>query len=122
MSSDDDHLPREDVPEIFSDEEEADTTELQNAARRVMQGSFLPIMAILETQTGDESLDPNVVIDSEQGLGILHSAAFYGKIKPVRALIERYHADGTMSDYRGQTPLHIASLSGNLETVVYLTE
>lgn len=60
------------------------------------------MMAILETQTNsEEALDPNLVIDSEQGLGVLHSAAFYGKIKPMRALMEKYNADGTMADYRG---------------------
>ena len=45
-------LPRDDVPELHSDEEdeeEADTREMQDPARRAMQGSFLPIMAILET-------------------------------------------------------------------------
>ena len=81
-------LPRDDVPELFSDEEEeADTREMQDPARRAMQGSFLPIIAILETQVS-QKLDPNMTIDTEQGLVLLHSAAFYGKIKPVRALIE----------------------------------
>lgn len=116
-------LPRDDVPELHSeeDEEEADTREMQDAARRAMQGSFLPIMAILETQLADKP-DPNMTIDADQGLVLLHSAAFYGKIKPVRALIEKYHADATMPDYRGQTPLHIATVSGNLEVAVYLAD
>ena len=100
LSSDGD-LPQDDVPEVFSDEEEeADTREMQDPARRAMQGSFLPIMAILATQISG-GLDPNMTIDSDQGLVLLHSAAFYGKIKPVRALVEKYHADASMPDYRG---------------------
>ena len=92
------------MPELLSDgeeeEEEADTREMQDPARRAMQGSFLPVIAILETQLG-HNLDSNMTIDADQGLVLLHSAAFYGKIKPVRALIEKYHADASMPDYRG---------------------
>ena len=61
-------------------------------------------------------------IDQEQGLSILHSAAYYGKIKPVRTLIEKFKADPTISDYRGQTPLHIAAMAGNLDVCVYLSD
>ena len=54
------------MPEIVSeeDEEEADTTEMQDAARRAMQGSFMPVIAILETQI-TEGVDPNMTIDPE---------------------------------------------------------
>ena len=40
-----------DVPEVFSEEgaDELDTMEMQDATKRAMQGSFLPIMAIMET-------------------------------------------------------------------------
>lgn len=94
-------LPREDVPELISEEEEeADTREMQDPARRAMQGSFLPMIAILETQIGDK-VDPNMTIDADQGLVLLHSAAFYGKIKPVRALVEKFRADASIADYRG---------------------
>ena len=60
----------------------------------------MPVIAILETQI-TEGVDPNMTIDPEQGLVLLHSAAYYGKLRPMRALIERYHADPTMPDYRG---------------------
>ena len=123
-SSSDGDLPGNDVPEILSadeDEEIVNTKEIDDAARRAMQGSFMPIMAILETQL-DQALDPNMTIDPDQGLVLLHSAAYYGKIKPMRSLIEKYHADVKMPDYRGQTPLHIAALTGNLEATVYLAD
>ena len=57
-------LPSYDVPELFSDEEFEDTQEMQDAARRAMQGSFLPIMAILETQIC-EDVNPNTTIDQD---------------------------------------------------------
>ena len=60
-------------------------------------------------------------IDADQGLTLLHSAAYYGKVKPLKALIETFNADSSVPDYRGQTPLHIAALSGNLEACIYLT-
>ena len=41
-------LPGYEVPEVFSEEEEElDTVEIQDASRRAMQGSFLPVIAIL---------------------------------------------------------------------------
>mmetsp|Transcript_26805 Transcript_26805/g.33392 ORF Transcript_26805/g.33392 Transcript_26805/m.33392 type:complete len:171 (+) Transcript_26805:315-827(+) len=86
-----------------------------------MQGSFLPIMAVMATSKG-EKIDPNLIIEPDQGLVLLHSAAYYGKIKPVRALVERFKAKCTMKDYRGQTPLHIAALSGHLDVCVYLAD
>ena len=47
-NSSDIELPGDDVPELFSgSDEEADTKEMQNAAMWAMQGSFLPIMAIM---------------------------------------------------------------------------
>ena len=111
------------VPEVFSDEEQESSLspeEMKDVVKRALQGSFLPIMAVLETQ--EENLDPDMVIDAERGLTLLHSAAYYGKIKPMRALVERFHADKRAQDYQGQTPLHIATLAGNLEACVYLTE
>ena len=54
------------------------------------------------------------MLDSEQGLTILHSASFYGKVKPIKALIEKFKADPTKPDYRGQSPLHITTLAGKL--------
>ncbi len=87
-----------------------------------MNGSFLPIIAIFESQKSEkERPDPDMKIDVDQGLNLLHSAAFYGKLKPLRTLIEKFKANPSSPDYRGQTPLHIATLSGNLEASVYLT-
>lgn len=114
-------MPGDNVPELLSDEEELDTTEMQNVALRTKQGSFLPIMAVLETQKA-KHVDGNLIIDHEQGLRLLHTAAFYGKIKAVRALVEKHGAKVAIPDYRGQTPLHIAALAGNIEVVVYLAD
>ena len=66
-----------------------------------MQGSFLPIMAIMKISQHKNKISPNLIIDPEQGLSLLHSAVYFGKIKPVRVLVEKFKADPTISDYRG---------------------
>lgn len=53
---------------------------------------------------------------------LLHSAAYFGKIKPVRALVEKFNSSCKIQDYRGQTPLHIAALSGHIDVCVYLID
>ena len=63
-----------------------------------------------------------MLIDDDQGLTLLHSSAYYGKIKPMRTLVEHFGADVSYPDYRGQTPLHIATLTGNIETAIYLID
>jgi ankyrin repeat protein len=51
----------------------------------------------------------------------LHYACYFGKIKALRALCEEFKADVTAIDFRGQTPLHVATSSGELGAVLYLT-
>jgi ankyrin repeat protein len=50
----------------------------------------------------------------------LHYACYQGKIKALKALCEEFNADITAIDYRGQTPLHVATSSGELAAVVYI--
>ena len=51
QGSSDGELPSLNVPEVISEEEEElDTIEIQDASRRAMQGSFLPLVAIFESQ------------------------------------------------------------------------
>ena len=40
----------------------------------------------------------------------------------MRTLVEHFGADVSYPDYRGQTPLHISILTGNLESTVYLID
>lgn len=49
---------------------------------------------------------------------MLHYACYFGKIKALKALLEVFKADTNIIDYRGQTPLHVASVSGELGAVV----
>lgn len=51
---------------------------------------------------------------------MLHYACYFGKIKALKALVEVFSADTNVIDYRGQTPLHVASVSGELGAVVYM--
>lgn len=124
----DSDLPGDDVPEIFSDpddrdeESEEDSKEATDAASRAMKGSFLPSIAILATQGDEKETHSETLLDPEQGLTLLHSAAYYNKVKPLRTLIEKFGANPALADFRGQTPLHVATLAGNLEASVLLAD
>jgi ankyrin repeat protein len=62
------------------------------------------------------------IIDDTQGLKLLHYACYFGKIKALKALTELYKADINTIDYRGQTPLHVASFNGELGAIIYMCE
>ena len=65
--------------------------------RRVMKGSFLPALVMLEMkQIAVE--DP---VDPHQGTRLLHYACYFGKIKAIKALCEGFCADVMAKDYRG---------------------
>ena len=51
---------------------------------------------------------------------MLHYACYFGKIKALKTLTEIYKADINAVDYRGQTPLHVASACGELGPILYL--
>lgn len=51
---------------------------------------------------------------------LLHYACYFGKIKALKTITEIYDADINSIDYRGQTPLHVASISGELGAVMYV--
>ena len=78
-----------------------DTSEMINPALKAMQGSFLPALAWLDAQKVTGEVDPEKLIDEDQGLTLLHSAAYYGKMKPLRTLVEHFGADPSYPDYRG---------------------
>lgn len=50
----------------------------------------------------------------------MHYACYYGKIKALKALVEVFNADVNITDYRGQTPLHVAAASGEVAAVAYM--
>jgi ankyrin repeat protein len=83
-------------------------------------GCFMPVIALLSKKP--ELIDINKVIDEEQGLTLLHCAAYYGKLNPVRALVEKFNADLNKKDYRGSTPLHVAVLTKHSAVAIYLGE
>jgi ankyrin repeat protein len=80
----------------------------------------MPAIALLSKKP--DMIDVNKVIDEEQGLTLLHCAAYYGKLNPVRALVENFGADLNKKDYRGSTPLHIAVLTKHQAVAIYLGE
>ena len=84
---------------------------------KVKGGSFLPAMALLKSN----EIEVEAPVDEVQGLRILHYAAYFGKIKALSALSEEFHADIGAIDYRGQTPLHIATNSGEIGALVFLS-
>lgn len=52
----------------------------------------------------------------------MHYACYFGKIKALKAISEVFKADINTIDYRGQTPLHVASISGELGSIIYVCE
>ena len=60
-------------------------------------------------------------LDENQGTRLLHYACYFGKIKTIKALCEEFDADIIAKDYRGQTPLHVATSSGELGSLLYIT-
>ena len=72
------------------------------------------IMLELGRVSVEEPVDPN------QGSRLLHYACYFGKVKAMKALCEQYNADLSSIDYRGQTPLHVATSSGELGSLLYV--
>jgi ankyrin repeat protein len=54
------------------------------------------------------------MIDEEAGTQIIHYLCHYGKIKGIKTVIEILNANINATDYRGQTPLHFACISGEI--------
>ena len=50
-------------------------------------------MAVMSSSKQTQEELVNVVIDENQGLTPLHSAAYYGKMKALRALVEVFNAN-----------------------------
>lgn len=84
--------------------------------KSITTGSFLPVVLLLKK--GIVKVDE--IVDPTQGFSMMHYAAYFGKIKPLKAMIEEFVADVNITDYRGQTPLHVAAASGEIGAVVYL--
>ncbi len=73
------------VEGIANEEEEEEEGNI-DYKRRVMKGSFLPALVMLEMKqiNVEEAIDPN------QGLKMMHYACYFGKIKAMKALYEEY--------------------------------
>ena len=108
-----------DTDDEGSEEEEKidEEDERIDLKRTIIEGSFLPVVALLK----QGSLNVEDMIDEGQGLRLIHYACYFGKIKALRCLVEIFNADVNATDYRGQTPLHVASVSGELGPLLYLS-
>ena len=83
---------------------------------RIFRGSFLPAMLLL--QRGQ--IDVHQVWEPTVGSQLIHFVAHFGKIKPMRAIVEVFHADVNSRDYRSITPMHSAAIGGEIATLSYL--
>ena len=81
-----------------------------------MNGSFLPVMLLLHKNIANVE----DIIDQNQGLKVIHYACYFGKVKALKTLVELYKPNLNSIDYRGQTPLHVASASGELSSIVFM--
>ena len=66
-----------------------------DARKSVQQGSFLPIMCLFEKKLIDPA---TFIIDPNTGATTLHYCAHFGKVKPLKALIERFNIDPFSTD------------------------
>ena len=73
------------------------TEEDNDFRQKVMSGCFLPAVALLERGL----IDVEIVVDSNEGLRLLHYASYFGKAKALRVLCEVYEADISAKDFRG---------------------
>ena len=64
----------------------------------------------------------SVNVKDRNGQTLLHCAAINGKLKVVKYLVEKKHADVNVKDDSGMVPLHYAIMTANLEMIMYLTE
>jgi ankyrin repeat protein len=87
-----------------------------NLTTKVLEGSFLPAMILLHLK----KINVEDIIDPNQGLKLLHYSCYFGRIKALKALTEIFKADINTIDYRGQTPLHVSSVSGELGATIYM--
>lgn len=95
---------------------EEESTSNIDVKQRILRGSFLPVMLLL--QRGQLAVDQ--IWDPTIGTQLIHFVAHFGKVKPLRALVEIFNADVNARDYRRLTPLHSAALGGEIATLAYL--
>ncbi len=60
------------------------------------------------------------LLDSNDGLTALHTAALFGQLGMVKSLVEEQGLDVNAKNHNGQTALHWAAAGGSLEVVRYL--
>lgn len=67
-----------------------------------------------------EGADPYVTDYNERTL--LHEAAFFGNIKVMEYLVDKYRLDVMAKDEYGNTPAHSAATVGQIDSIVWLAK
>ena len=65
-----------------------DPDDIVDLSQTIMEGSFLPLISVLASNKQKSKFLTNQVIERKTGQSALLIAAYYGKIKPLKTLIE----------------------------------
>ena len=85
----------------------------------VQQGSFLPMMCMIEKG----EIDPNnYVVDANTGAKIIHYTGHFGNKKALRALIEVFKVDLAQTDFYKLNIAHYAARQGELSILFYISK
>ena len=84
------------------------------------QGNLMPGILLLD----ENKLNPNVVVNPENGNRLLHYATYYGFYNVIRALVEIYHADINIQNYLGYSPLFyiVSNTDANIFNFQYMVK
>lgn len=103
--------------EVFEASEEQPKIEVRLT---VQQGSFLPILCLIEN---GEIFGSDYIIDANTGAKVIHYTGHFGNLKALRTLVEEYQIDPcTQVDHYKLTTAHYAARSGYLSVLVYLSK
>ena len=67
----------------------------------------------------EQKASPDAICD-QSSKSLLHEAAYYGQVKNIQWLIEKYDLDLNERNDYGDTALHFAAKQGQIETMEYL--
>jgi hypothetical protein len=100
-------------------QDDGPSTEVVNIRDTILEGSFLPITALLSTAKLSMSEAESIVFDLKQGATLVHYVGHWGNIKALRYFLT-LKINLLKQDIFGQTIIHYASRSGKVGLLKFL--